>query len=128
MNNKLTSALAVMMLVLVGFSCSYFSAKPSGTVKKFYRHVEAGELDAAMALLSHTSAVAMLGPAKVKAGLAEQTRAIKNKKGISSIDIQDEQINGETASVSGTVKFGDGTSESFSTVLMKEDGTWKITK
>jgi len=128
MKRNASSIAAIAVFLLAILSCQLFSAKPSSTIKKFYRHVEAGELDDAMALLSRSSAVATIGPAKVKAGLAEQTAAIKKKRGIASIDIQDEQINGETAVVKGSVKFNDGSSDSFEGGLIKEDGAWKIAK
>lgn len=128
MSGKARLTLAVLTFALIGTGCQYLFAKPSDTVKKFYKHVEAGEVDAAISLISPNSPVAMLPPAKIKAGIAEQSLGFKKKQGIASIEIQDEQINGEIAVVKGVVKFNDGTSTNFETTLAKENGAWKIMK
>ena len=128
MNRKTVGTLCVVFFTLVGAGCGFLFAKPSGTVKKFYKNVESGELDAAIALFSKTSEVNMFGPAKVKAGLTSQSQEFKKRKGIDSISITDEQINGEIGVVRGTVKFNDGSSVGFDSTLNKEDGNWKIVK
>lgn len=127
-SSKSTSALAIAILLLIVISCTSLFAKPSGTVKNFYLKIEAGELDAAIGMLSRSSPMTMLGPDKLKAALAQQTAQIRKKQGISSIKIQDEQVKGETAVVKGTVNFKNGTSDDFETSLVKEDGVWKIVK
>ena len=128
MNRKTIGTLCVVIFTLVGSGCGFLFSKPSGTVKKFYKNVEAGELDAAIALFSKNSEINVLGPAKVKAGLTSQSQEFKKRKGIDSINIQDEQINGEIAVVRGTLKFNDGSSVPFESTLNKEDGKWKIVK
>jgi hypothetical protein len=121
----LNSILAAATLIFTLAACSMLSSGPSRTVKEFYNHVDAGELDAAMKNLSKTAANGM-GSEKMKAMLEVQTRAMKAKGGVSSIDVQKEDVTGETAEVTGTLKFKNGDNEAFHTKLIKEDGVWKI--
>jgi hypothetical protein len=105
--------------------CSLLFGGPKSTVKKFYKHLEAGEIDAVIALFSKTSKAAQF-QGKVKPLLVQGTETIKQKKGISSIDIISEEITGETAKVKFTIKYNDGSSEQLESKLIKEDGDWKF--
>lgn len=128
MNSKARLTLAILVFALIGTGCQYLFAKPSDTVKKFYRHIEAGETDAALSLISAGSPLAMMPQAKIKAAMAAQSIEYKKKQGIASIDILDEQINGEVAVVKGELKFNNGGSSKFEGTLAKENGAWKIVK
>jgi Domain of unknown function (DUF4878) len=128
MSGKAKLTLMVLVFALVGTGCQYFFAKPSDTVKNFYRHIEAGEADAALSLISAGSPLAMMPQAKIKAGIAAQSIEYKKKQGIASIEILDEQITGDIAVVKGVLKFNNGESSSFEGTLVKENGAWKIVK
>jgi hypothetical protein len=67
-----------------------------------------------------------LGEQKLRGVLSDLTRKIKQRGGIASIEVTSEEITGEIADVAGTIKYEDGTSESFNQKLFKEKGDWKF--
>jgi hypothetical protein len=67
-----------------------------------------------------------MGDQKMRTMLSEATRKIREHRGIDSIEITSEQVTGDVADVSGTIKYSDGTSENFNQKLLKEDGDWKL--
>jgi hypothetical protein len=114
-----TSALVLALLM----ACA--GRTPSAAVKNFYRAVEKGDTDAAIALVS-PEVVGIIGVNKIKAGLQEQGLKIKQKGGISSIELKDEAIVGEVAKITAVLTFGDGTSDTENLKLKKMNGEWKI--
>ncbi|MBM3163458.1 MAG: DUF4878 domain-containing protein [Chlorobi bacterium] len=104
--------------------CSLFNTGPSSVVKKFFYSVEAGKTEDAINLLS-TETKQMFG-GKFNAYIAQQTVDIKKKGGIASIETQ-ESITGDTARVTYTVTYGDGSTEEGKNDLIKQDGKWKMT-
>ena len=89
--HRILSVLFVLIgLLLVG--CG--AAGPADTVEDFYTYVEAGEVDAAADLFSD-QITALIPRDKLKTGLAEQTREMKEKDGISSFEVLSEDITGE---------------------------------
>lgn len=117
----LFSALALALAFLV--ACA--GRTPSAAVKNFYRAVENGDTDAAIALIS-PEIVGVIGDEKIKAGLQEQGLKIKQKGGISSIELKDEAVVGEVASITAVLKFGDGSEDTEKLKLKKVGGEWKI--
>ena len=121
-----TKALSVALLTVVALvGCSSFRSGPGDVVEKFVRHVEAGETTEAAALLSG-DLVNNLGPDKLRRVLAEQTRQIQSKGGISSIEIVSEDMLGETAEVTAVTTYGNGSTQRETTKLIQKDGEWKI--
>ena len=108
----------LLLLVACGSS-------PEGTVKSFFRNVEAGKLDAAAELFSK-STLSKVSLDKLKQGLQRSTREIDEKGGISKIEILDSKIIGEVAEVKVKLHYGDGTDDVESMDLIKEDGRWKL--
>ena len=53
-------------------------------------------------------------------------RGRKGKGGLKSIDIDKEQINGDTAKVAFTLRFGNGETKSGEMQCVREDGDWKM--
>ena len=98
---------------------------PADTVAHFYRHVEAGEVDAAADLFSE-QITALITREKLKTALAEQTREMKDKGGIASIEILSEEITGEVADVRIRVEYGNGETEEQDIHLTEIDGAWKL--
>ncbi|HWM92033.1 MAG TPA: DUF4878 domain-containing protein [Thermoanaerobaculia bacterium] len=98
---------------------------PSSAVENFYRAVEKGDTNAAIELIS-PEVVGVIGEEKIKAGLQEQGLKIKEKGGISSIELKDETVVGEVAKITAVLKFGDGSEETEQLKLEKLDGQWKI--
>ena len=98
---------------------------PADTVEHFYRYVEAGEVDAAADLFSD-QVTALINREKLKTGLAEQTREMKEKGGIASFEILSEDITGQVADVRIRVEYGNGESEEQDIHLTEVDGDWKL--
>lgn len=113
--------LAMAMLYLVG--CS--SPGPADTVKSFHKHVANGEVEKASEMMSG-EIVEMIGEEKLQAGLAEQTKTIREMGGIESFDILSEEVNGQVATVTYKVTYGNGDIEEDEADLMKIDGKWRF--
>jgi hypothetical protein len=114
----------IFTLLLILSGCGLFSS-PGKTTKNFYRAVEAGKLDQATKMVS-SKVKSGMGDQKMRTMLSEATRKIREHRGIDSIEITSEQVTGDVADVSGTIKYSDGTSENFNQKLLKEDGDWKL--
>lgn len=114
-----------ILLVSLLAGCSLFSSSPGKTVEKFYRAVEAGEIDTAAGYLSN-KVLQNLGYEKLKQGLTQQTRNINDKGRIRTIEITNEDIIGETAQVTVKVTFGNGETTTEKINLVKEEGDWRI--
>lgn len=114
---------ALWVLAVTG--CGIFDSGPAGTMKAFYKEVETGKLTEATGRLTGP-AVQMLGNDKLKANLAEQSEKMKRKGGIKSIEIKSEEINGEAATVEALLTFGDGSTDSDKTKLIKSEKGWLI--
>ena len=119
---RILSVLFVMAgLFIVG--CG--AAGPADAVENFYYHVEAGEVEAAADLFSD-QITALIPRDKLKTGLAEQTREMKEKGGIASFEVLSEEITGEVADVQIRVEYGNGESEEQEIQLTLIDGEWKL--
>ncbi|HSL84959.1 MAG TPA: DUF4878 domain-containing protein [Thermoanaerobaculia bacterium] len=122
MKPKTGTAIACLALVLVS-GC--LPSGPAQTAREFYDNVGAGEIEAAIDLLS-SQIVSQLGREKLRAGLRELARDIQGKGGIEKVEVTEESVQGEIATVSVTVRFGDGSTESETMHLVREDGAWRI--
>lgn len=124
MNNRKFGLVVLAATLGIAIACGLFST-PSGTVKDFYKYMEKGDVDKARKLMSKRMQATMTED-KMKAVLALATQKIKEKRGISSVNIDKEDKTGDTAVVTGKVKYGDGSTEDFKQNLIKEDGSWKL--
>ena len=109
---------------IVVSGCS--SSGPAATVQRFYRAVESGEVKAASEMVSG-SMVSMMGPKKLEAALQSETAKISRKKGIQSLDILSEEIDGQAAEVRVRVTYGNGEMDEENVNLTRIDGRWMIT-
>ncbi len=116
---------AILFILLLSTACSILGSGPGGTVQKFFTAVDKGEIEEAMSYLSSRT-IQTLGADKWRAVLLEATRELDNVGGITAVDIIEENIKGETAWVTVEITYGDGSSETDSMDLIKEDGNWKI--
>lgn len=121
MGKRIWVVLVILAILLVG--CS--SAGPGKTVEKFFTAVEDGEIEEAMSYLS-SSTVQLLGAEKWQAALIEGSQEMASEGGIKSIETFDENIHGDIATVSMTLTMADGSQETETIDLIKEDGDWKI--
>ena len=122
---KNTQWILVILFLLLSTACSVLGSGPGRTVQKFFTAVDRGEIEEAMSYFSSRT-IQTLGADKWRAVLLEATRELDNVGGIAVVDIIDENIKGETAWVTVEITYGDGSSETDSMDLIKEDGNWKI--
>ena len=59
--------------------------------------------------------------------IAAMQQEVSSKGGITAIEIDREQIMGDTATVDFTIRFGNGTARSNQTHCIRENGVWKVT-
>jgi hypothetical protein len=118
---------AILILFAALTSCTIFRPGPAATVRKFYKAVEAGELNEAINLLSG-QARSQLGDQKLRAALAETAREIKQQRqGIKSIEVVSEEVQGQIASATLLITYGNGSTRRDVTKLVMENNSWKIT-
>lgn len=98
---------------------------PGKTVERFQRHLAAGEVESAINLLSR-DITNNISREKIRFALRQGVKDIQDKQGIRQLTVTRENIVGDTASVSYTLTYGNGTQESQTVALVKEQGQWKL--
>ena len=116
--NWLKTIILVISVSLLS-ACGSYGRTPSDTVEKFHDELGNGELNEAIDLTSD-GVVDSVGKSKVKAYLSEQVDRYQGAE----IEIKEEEINGEVATVTYKVKLEDGTEENEEDKLVKENGEW----
>jgi hypothetical protein len=96
-------------------------------VINYCKALEALKLDEAASYLSKDANM-MLERAGGKSLLAEAGGKFKQRKGIKKIKIIKKTVTGQTALVNFIYNFNDGSTVADSFPLVKENGTWKISK
>jgi predicted Zn-dependent protease len=96
-------------------------------VINYCKALEAGKLDEAASYLSK-DAKQELERAGGSSLLAAAGAGFKQRKGIKEITISKKKVSGESAVVELIYNFNDGSKIGDSFPLVKENGTWKITK
>jgi hypothetical protein len=122
-NIKILSALVVLVLSML--ACALLPSGPGGTVQKFFNSVESGQIQEAKSYMS-SSTLQSLGSDKWDAVLVQMSQEISNKGGIDKVDITEESVNGDIATVTTQLTFGDGSTETNVLDLMKENSQWKL--
>jgi Domain of unknown function (DUF4878) len=117
--------LAIGLVLLSTVACSALSPGPAATVSRFYRHLEKGEIEDAQKLLS-SKLVGRLGADKLRSGLGAAAGEISGKQGIRNLEVQKEEVQGELATVTVLIAFGDGSTKTDNSKLVKEQGAWKL--
>lgn len=119
MNRLLMGLMAVLMLVMVG--CG---AGPGDRVKEFTYAMEKGDTEKVKEV---APGIATIIPADKLDGMIKEAAADAAKKGgVESITIDEEKIEGDTATVKATLKWGNGETETDDFKLSKVDGDWII--
>ena len=125
MKNKYGIALAVLALVLSTLACSIFQAGPGKTAQKFITAIENGKVEEALGYLSSTT-LQSLGEEKWRSLIVQMSQQISSQDGIKSTKVTEEVVNGDIATVTLQINYGDGTNEISSMEMIKEDGEWKV--
>ncbi len=117
----------VMVLVLASLAitaCS-LSDSPSAVVEDFYTYAEAGEVNDAYDLVSKggKEMLQKIGGASI---ISELTNKIKNKDGINNIDILNEEITGDTATVKIEITYGNDVVDKKTEKLIREEDGWRM--
>ncbi len=122
----LMSVVFIFMFAIIS-GCGSAGSGPGTTVEKYYQAVESGKSDAALKLFSSKELEDEDTKKKLLALIAMGTEEIKTKDGIKSIEIEKEEIDGDSAKVTAKVTYGNGKTDSQKVKLIKEDGKWKLT-
>ena len=118
-------SLALGLVLCSTVACSLVEPGPGATLIQFSRHLEQGEIEDAQNLLS-SNTLEQVGAAKLRTLLGGSARDITEKQGIDNIEIQDEEIQGELATATSVVTFGDGSMSTQTANFINEQGQWKI--
>ncbi len=133
-----TAAFTGLMLFSACASGNLFSLSsgPGDAVKGMYMALLQGDLEGMKRYLPKEQAKMSAGADKGLLGelgksfanymFEGMAREIKAKGGIKSFDIDKEQINGDSADVAFTIRFGNGEARSGQAKCRKEDGVWKV--
>lgn len=116
-------AAAFLFLTVLVSGCS--SNNPGAVVERFYQSIEKGEIEEALEFLSPKFRNS-IGDGKLKTGLQQATRDIKEKGGIKTFEIVEIEEIGEVADVKVRIEYGNGTQETEEVKLAKEDGKWLL--
>jgi hypothetical protein len=103
---------------------SLFSSGPDVVLKEFYRNVERGNVDAAIAGMSQEY-VAMLGPDKLRHMIKGEREKVAAQGGIDSIQTET-KIEGTKAGVRAVIKYKNGREKIENSRMIKENGKWKV--
>lgn len=124
MKTLIVTLMSLMVLSIT--ACSSFDS-PSTVVKNFYEYVEAGKVNDAYELITKDGKEMLKQYGGGVSALSDLTRKIKNKGGLKAINIENEEITGDTAKVVFVITYGNGTTEKDNEALIKEQSSWKIT-
>jgi len=112
-----------MLIAALAAGCS--AQGPEAVARAFYNHLEDGEIEAAIDLLS-SQTVGQIPREKLRAGFREVALDIEKKGGIDELELVDQTVKGEIARLSMAVRYGNGSTENETVVLVREDGAWRI--
>jgi hypothetical protein len=115
-------------LVVIGLCLSSCSGanSPSDVVKDFYKYAAAGKVNEAFELFSKEGQGILKQYAGGTASIADLTKKINEKGGVKAIEIQSEEIIGDTATVKYLIRFGNGSTKQDNEKPIKEGGKWKL--
>lgn len=122
---RIHSAVVLLGLIYAFVLGGCSSSGPARTVERFYRAVESGEVKAAFEMISG-AIVSRMGPKKIEAEMQSETARIARKKGIQSIEILSEEVDGQAAEIRLRVTYGNGETEEQNANLTRIDGRWII--
>ncbi|MGB0768983.1 MAG: DUF4878 domain-containing protein, partial [Phycisphaeraceae bacterium] len=119
MKHLLATLLLIGSFALVGCGGS---DGPGDTVEALAYAMEDGDSETVKEIIPGLAG--MLGDEKLKAMVTEASAETKEKGGITSVEILEETIDGDTATVKSKITFGNGDTEEETQKLTKVDGKW----
>jgi len=123
MKNIKTLSIFFFAAALIYIGCGSAST-PADVAKGFFKRIEKND-KSALDLMS-SKVVEGIGREKLEKGLEKESEKIKEKGGISSIEVIEEKIEEESADLKLKIVYGNGTEKTDKAKLVKEDGKWKI--
>lgn len=121
---RVSVPLLLTTICLLATGCS---KSPGSVAASHIQAIAAGNTDAALQSFSPDDRKKH-GDANIKVLITKIEAAIQHKKGIASVTVADERINGDTASVRLDIKFGNGVQKTEEMPLKKQDGTWYLSR
>ena len=120
--------LLAFAIVSVMVSCGGGKSTPARATLAFTDNVENGNIDAAISMLQGVKEASPEEIDKLRAGLSESSKEMKENGGIKNKEILKETLSedGTTATVQMRVTYGDGSTDDSDTKLVKTDDGWKI--
>ena len=122
MKHLLTALVLICSFALVG--CGGSASGPGDTIKELNYALEKGDVDTVKKIVPGLAG--MMGDDKLKAMLTEASAEAKKKGNITSIEILKEEVDGDTATVTHKVTWGNGDVEEETSELAKVDGQWIV--
>ena len=120
--------LLAFAILSVMVSCGGGKSTPARATLAFTDNVENGNIDAAISMLQGVKEATPEEIDKLRAGLSESSKEMKENGGIKDKEILKETLSedGTTATVQMRVTYGDGSTDDSDTKLVKTDDGWKI--
>lgn len=122
MNRKTVRLIPLLLLATLMLACG---RSPGSTVKEFYEAVSKGRTDDAIELIS-AQIVNSVGLDKLRMGIQANAQEIMDKGGVKDLEVTEEKVSGDVASVTVIIKYGNDTQEIENVRLVKEDGKWRL--
>ncbi len=121
---NIASNLRRPLLATALFLAACAASGPGAALEKYLKTVEAGDVKLAAAMFPKS--VRAQFESKIVAMIGRQSEDIRKRGGIKAMDIVQEQVTGELASVRVATHYGDGTVDTTSTQMLREEREWKI--
>lgn len=103
-------------------ACS--GSAPGTALQKYIKAVEAGDVTKAVAMYP-MSAQSQFG-SKLVAFITAESEGIKKRGGVKAMDVLKEDVTGDIATVTIATHYGNGTVDTVTTKMMREEHEWKI--
>lgn len=100
-----------------------FRPSPGTVFKNYMKSLEKGKIDEAMKFYPDSFSQTF-GQDKVRVVTVQSSQEIQAKGGIKSLKINQEDVQGDLATVKFTIVFGNGSTEADEIQLLKHDGQW----
>lgn len=124
---KVLSILSLALVVLTFVSCSKNS--PEGVIQQYVADIQAGQYEDAIDLFYFKKSLTDSQKQQYAAMLRDKLgKELDKKGGISGVEITNVEMaeDGESANVSYTIKYGDGSAKASTDKVVKVDGDWKL--